>query len=181
VTCGGEGEFWEGGTGSHVDVVRIVVVLWCVHKVLWQTFRRFGRTYCAYLQSDWVVHLLGPAVVGYQQLFSCWVGQLLGTSSSVVGSGSCWVSANVKAEEPKRRPSLKLSKRDWRKLRKEEDQDLYCSNYRGPDSSVSIAPRYGLDGPRIESRYGTIFRPLSSPALRPTQPPMRCIMFHSRG
>ena len=81
---------------------------------------------------------------------------------------SCWGPANVKTEEAKRRPSLKLAKRDWRKLRKEEDQDLYCSKYSGRHTSVVIATRYGLDGPRIESRYGRIFRPSSSPALRPT-------------
>jgi hypothetical protein len=62
---------------------------------------------------------------------------------------SCWVPANVQTEEPKRRSSLKLVKRDWRKLRKEEDQDLYCSKYRGRDNSVGIATGYGLDGPRI--------------------------------
>ena len=40
---------------------------------------------------------------------------------------------------------------------------------RGPDSSVSIATDYGLDGPGIESRWGEIFhrsgRPLGPPSL----------------
>jgi len=94
---------------------------------------------------------------------------------------SCWVPADVKTGEPTRRPSLKLVKRDWRKLRKEEDEDFYCSKYRGRDSSVGIVTCYGLDGPRIESRYGRIFLPSSRPALRPTQPPIRCVQCHSSG
>jgi hypothetical protein len=42
----------------------------------------------------------------------------------------------------------------------------------GRDSSVSIATRYGLDGPVIESRWGRDFPHLSRPALGPTQPPL---------
>ena len=42
----------------------------------------------------------------------------------------------------------------------------------GRDSSVDIATRYGLDGPGIESRWGTRF---SAPALGPTQPPIQCV------
>jgi len=94
---------------------------------------------------------------------------------------SCWVPANVKSEEPTRRPSLTLVKGDWRKLRKEEDQDFYCSEYRGRDSSVGIVTRYGLDCPRIESRYGRIFLSSSRPALQPTLPPVRCAQCHCRG
>ena len=41
----------------------------------------------------------------------------------------------------------------------------------GRNSSVSIATRYGLDGPGIESRCGQDFPHLSRPALGPTQPP----------
>ena len=33
-----------------------------------------------------------------------------------------------------------------------------CMQSLGRDSSVGIATRYGLDGPRIESRWGEIFR-----------------------
>jgi hypothetical protein len=41
-------------------------------------------------------------------------------------------------------------------------------------SSVGIATHYGLDGPRIESRWGENFRP-SRPALGPTQPPVKWV------
>jgi hypothetical protein len=39
----------------------------------------------------------------------------------------------------------------------------------GRDSAVGIATRYGLDGPRIESRLGRDFPYPSRPALGPTQ------------
>jgi hypothetical protein len=52
---------------------------------------------------------------------------------------------------------------------------------RGPDSSVSIATDYGLDGPGIESRWGRDFPHLSRPALRPTQPPVQWVPGLSRG
>ena len=42
----------------------------------------------------------------------------------------------------------------------------------GWDSSVVIATRYGLDGPRIESRWGRHFPRPSRPALGPIQPPV---------
>ena len=45
----------------------------------------------------------------------------------------------------------------------------------GCDSSVGIAIRYGLDGPRIESRCGRDFPHLSKPALGPIQPPMEWV------
>jgi hypothetical protein len=38
----------------------------------------------------------------------------------------------------------------------------------GPNSSVSIATGYGLDGPGIESRWGRDFSHLSRPTLGPT-------------
>jgi hypothetical protein len=38
----------------------------------------------------------------------------------------------------------------------------------GPGSSVGIATGYGLDGPRIESRWGRDFSHTSRPALRPS-------------
>ena len=45
------------------------------------------------------------------------------------------------------------------------------SHHMGHDSSVGIASRYGLDGPRIESRLGRDFPHPSRPVLGPTQPP----------
>jgi hypothetical protein len=45
----------------------------------------------------------------------------------------------------------------------------------GLGSSVSIATRYGLDGPGIESRWGRGFPPLSRRALGPTQPPVQWV------
>ena len=45
----------------------------------------------------------------------------------------------------------------------------------GRDSSVGIATGYGLDGPRIESRWGRVFPHLSRPALGPTQPPVQWV------
>ena len=45
-------------------------------------------------------------------------------------------------------------------------------------SPVSIATRYGLDGPRIESRWGggRDFPHPSRPALGPTQPPIQWVL-----
>ena len=51
----------------------------------------------------------------------------------------------------------------------------------GPGSEVVIATGYGLDGPRIESRWGRDFPHLSRPALGPTQPPVRWVPGLSRG
>ena len=48
-------------------------------------------------------------------------------------------------------------------------------------SSVGIAARYGLDGPRIQSRWGRNFPHASRPALGPTQPPVQWIPGLSRG
>jgi hypothetical protein len=42
----------------------------------------------------------------------------------------------------------------------------------GRDSSISIATRYGLDGPGIESRFGRDFPHPSRPVLGLTQPPI---------
>jgi hypothetical protein len=52
---------------------------------------------------------------------------------------------------------------------------LYIYIYIDRDSSVSIATRYGLDGPGIESRLGQDFPKLSRPALGPTQPPIQLV------
>jgi hypothetical protein len=52
---------------------------------------------------------------------------------------------------------------------------------RGPGSSVGIATDYGLDGPRIEFRWGRDFSQTSRPALSPTQPPVQWIQGLSRG
>jgi hypothetical protein len=43
----------------------------------------------------------------------------------------------------------------------------------GRYSSVGITIRYGLDGQRIESRWGRSFPQPSRPALGPTQPPLQ--------
>ena len=45
----------------------------------------------------------------------------------------------------------------------------------GRDSSVSIAIRYGLDGPGIESRWSGELPHPSRPALGPTQPPIQWV------
>ena len=45
----------------------------------------------------------------------------------------------------------------------------------GPDSVVGIATGYGLEGPRIESRWGRDFPHLSRPVLGPTQPPVQWV------
>jgi hypothetical protein len=52
---------------------------------------------------------------------------------------------------------------------------------RGPGNVVGIATAYGLDGPRIESRWGRDFPHLSRPALRPIQPPVQWVPGLSRG
>jgi hypothetical protein len=51
----------------------------------------------------------------------------------------------------------------------------------GRDSSVGIATGYGLDGPRIESRWGRDFSHTSRPALGPTQSPVQWVPSLSRG
>ena len=51
----------------------------------------------------------------------------------------------------------------------------------GQDSSVGIATRYGLDGPRIESRWGRDFPRLSRPALGLSEPLMQWVPGLSRG
>ena len=45
----------------------------------------------------------------------------------------------------------------------------------GRDSSVGIATRYGLDGPRVEFRWGRDFSHPSRPDLGPTQPPIQWV------
>ena len=51
----------------------------------------------------------------------------------------------------------------------------------GRDSSVSIATRYGLDDPGIESRWGRNIPHPSRPALGRTQPPVQWVPDRSRG
>jgi len=51
----------------------------------------------------------------------------------------------------------------------------------GPGSSVGVATGCGLDGPRIESRWGRDFPHLSRPALGPTQSPVQWVPGLSRG
>jgi len=50
----------------------------------------------------------------------------------------------------------------------------------GTDSSVGIATDYGLDGPGLNPGRDEIFRP-STPALGPTQPPVKWVLGLSRG
>ena len=50
----------------------------------------------------------------------------------------------------------------------------------GSGSSVGIATDYGLDGPRSNPGGDEIFRQ-SSPALGPTQPPVKWVRGLSRG
>ena len=47
--------------------------------------------------------------------------------------------------------------------------------YRGRDSAVGIATRYGLDAPGIESRWRRDFPHPSRPAIGPTQPPVQWV------
>jgi hypothetical protein len=49
------------------------------------------------------------------------------------------------------------------------------------DGVVGIATRYGLEGPRIESRWGRDFPRLYRPAPRTTQPPVQWVPGLSRG
>ena len=56
--------------------------------------------------------------------------------------------------------------------------DMLQLNWRlacAPGSVAGTATGYGLDGPRIESRWGRDFPHLSRPALGPTQPPVQWI------
>ena len=50
----------------------------------------------------------------------------------------------------------------------------------GRDSAVSVATRYGLDSPEIDSLWGRDFPEQSTPALGPTQPPIRWVPGLSR-
>jgi hypothetical protein len=51
----------------------------------------------------------------------------------------------------------------------------------GRDSSVGIATRYCLDGPKMEYRWWQDFPRPARPALGSTQPPIQWVRGHSRG
>jgi len=51
---------------------------------------------------------------------------------------------------------------------------IHCFINCGPGSSVGLATDYGLDGPGSNPGGDEIFRP-SSPALVPTQPPVKWV------
>jgi len=51
----------------------------------------------------------------------------------------------------------------------------------GRDNIDSIATRYSLEGPGIESRCGQDFPYPSRPELGSTQSPMQCVPGHFRG
>ena len=51
----------------------------------------------------------------------------------------------------------------------------------GPGSVVGIVTGYGLEVPRIESRWGRDFPQLSRPALGPNQSPVQWVPGPSRG
>jgi hypothetical protein len=57
----------------------------------------------------------------------------------------------------------------------------YVQMWRGPDSSVGIATRYGLEDPGIESRWWRDFPHPSRPTLGPAQPPIQWVSGLSRG
>jgi len=59
--------------------------------------------------------------------------------------------------------------------------NLLCSQTVGRESSVVLETRYGLYGPRIESRWGRDFPHLSRPALESTQPPIQWVPGLSQG
>jgi hypothetical protein len=46
---------------------------------------------------------------------------------------------------------------------------------KGGDSILIVATHYGLDGPRIYSRWGVKFSPNVQPALGPDQPPVQWV------
>jgi hypothetical protein len=58
---------------------------------------------------------------------------------------------------------------------------MYKAEVCGQGSSVGIGTGYGLDGPRIESRWGRDIPHLPGPALGPTQPPVQWVPGLSRG
>jgi hypothetical protein len=58
---------------------------------------------------------------------------------------------------------------------------VHTAPFVGPDSSVGIATRYGLDGPEIESRWGPGFPHPSGPALGATHPLIQWVQGLSEG
>ena len=62
-----------------------------------------------------------------------------------------------------------------------EERYVSCSTFKGRDSSVGTATRYGLDGPGIESRWRRDSPHQSRPALGPAQPPVQWVPTLSPG
>ena len=61
------------------------------------------------------------------------------------------------------------------------DKYFVCYTFVGRDIGVSIATRYGMNGPGIESRWWRKFPYPSKPVLGPTQPPKQCVLGRYRG
>jgi len=56
-----------------------------------------------------------------------------------------------------------------------QNLNLFSESQVGRDNSVSVATRYGLDGPGIEFRWGRDFPHPPNPTLGPIQPPTQCV------
>jgi len=60
-------------------------------------------------------------------------------------------------------------------------ETLYVNRLNMASYFFFFSTAYGLDGPGIESRWGRDFPYLSTPTLRPTQPPVQWVPGLSRG
>jgi hypothetical protein len=68
-------------------------------------------------------------------------------------------------------------------LQNEHGSSVYLmyTLFHGSGSSVSMTTGYGVDGPRIKSRWRRDFSHTSRPVLGPTQPPVQWVPSLSRG